>query len=249
MLVKGVAKMSDKTSEVTEIDIRTAHRANEKFGGSASGRSALSIGDTKYSLGTQMLDMVEENILLEDKNKTLEARATTDQLTNLSRKEELEKYLAENLVPGEPVTLLFFDIDHFKDVNDTYGHLIGDKVLQVLGERLNTVFPNSAGNFLCRYGGEEFVVVMKGLSNEEVGVRRAEQFRKLMEENPVVITTGEVNSKLVLEKTVSAGVAVKAPDETFEQWINEADRALYFAKDTGRNKVIPISTVPSDFKK
>lgn len=240
--------MSDKKGEVTAIDRKTAERANRTFGSTPEGRIMLSLGETKDSLGTKILDMVEDNITLEEDNNKLQGIASTDQLTNLSRKEELEKFLSEHLDKNQPVTLLFFDIDHFKEVNDTQGHLVGDKVLQVMGDRLNNTFPKSAGNFLCRYGGEEFVVVMVGLNDEKVGLKRAEQFRELMDKNPIAVTTG-TGERVVLNKTVSAGVAVKDPDLTFDQWINEADRALYYAKETGRNKVITLSQVPADFKR
>lgn len=256
--------MSDRVPEVTDVVVLAANKANDKFGKTDVGRKILSeepIGEER-TFGTLTLDLAEESAEAELKNKSLEksiedlkvenqlleGQAKVDPLTNLSRKEELVKYLEENLVKGEPVTLIFIDIDHFRDVNNTYGHYVGDKVLQVLGDRLNNVFPKSAGNFLCRYGGEEFVVVMKGLSDENVGMKRAEQFRKLMEGSPITVNSAE-DHKIIMNKTISAGVAVKDPNMSFEEWINEADRALYYAKENGRNRSIPVSTIPTDFKR
>jgi diguanylate cyclase (GGDEF)-like protein len=217
-----------------------AAEANKRFGGSEKGRKLLA----DRELGTEILDMAEEKALeskekkdLQEAQAPLEHQARVDQMTQLKRKEELAKFLTDKLGSKERATMLFFDIDFFRDVNNTHGHIVGDEVLKVLGQRLLHEFPEEANNFLARYGGEEFVVIMVGVSDNSIGYRRAEAFRKKMEENPIDIINPTTGERLVLNKTVSIGVADRRSDRSNEQWINDADQSMYLSKQAGRNKV------------
>ncbi|HEX6162443.1 MAG TPA: diguanylate cyclase [Vicinamibacterales bacterium] len=128
-----------------------------------------------------------------------------------------------------PVSLIMFDLDHFKDVNDRYGHLCGDAVLSAVGKRMKEVLRGS--DLKCRYGGEEFLVLLPETPLH--GARRvAETLRREIAERPVP-WAGEA-----LTVTASFGIAQTMPGEVNVQAvISRADQALYRAKDDGRNCV------------
>lgn len=128
-----------------------------------------------------------------------------------------------------PVTMIMFDIDHFKDVNDRHGHLCGDAVLSTIGKRMKDVLRGS--DLKCRYGGEEFLVLLPETPLH--GARRvAETLRREIAERPVP-WAGEA-----LTITASFGLAQTLPGEVnVEAVIARADQALYRAKDDGRNCV------------
>lgn len=120
-----------------------------------------------------------------------------------------------------------FDLDHFKSVNDTYGHLNGDKVLMRMARLLET-FADGQGK-VYRYGGEEFVVLFEPSSEEEI-MMVCENIRRQMERERFEFDWGRVI-------TVSAGAAPFSAKRNYEEWIKQADTALYHAKETGRNRV------------
>ncbi|HYK88389.1 MAG TPA: GGDEF domain-containing protein, partial [Acidobacteriota bacterium] len=135
------------------------------------------------------------------------------------------------------VTVAMADVDHFKNINDTYGHAVGDVVLSELAQRmLRSVRPYDA---VGRYGGEEFLIVFEGCGSAEA-VRLAERLRKCVSEEQ--IQSGEAS----LSVTISLGVAVSAPEgePDHEPIIRRADAALYLAKKNGRNRAeyAPISS-------
>jgi diguanylate cyclase (GGDEF)-like protein len=128
-----------------------------------------------------------------------------------------------------PVSIIMFDLDHFKDINDRYGHLAGDAVLNAIGKRIKEVLRGS--DLKCRYGGEEFLVLLPETPLH--GARRvAETLRREIAERPVP-WAGEG-----LTITASFGLAQTMPGEVNVQAIiSRADQALYRAKDDGRNCV------------
>jgi len=128
-----------------------------------------------------------------------------------------------------PVSLVMFDLDHFKEVNDTYGHLCGDAVLAAVGQRMNAVLRGS--DLKCRYGGEEFLILLP--DTPLVGARRvAETLRRELGDRPVRWNEEEINV------TASFGLTAITPGEVDPNAIiGRADRALYKAKESGRNRV------------
>ena len=127
-----------------------------------------------------------------------------------------------------PVNLIMLDIDHFKKVNDTYGHDIGDFVLKECVKMLKQVFGREQ-DFLARIGGEEFAVIAPDYEVEAL-VQKAEQaLEKVRKE---VFVHGEHQIRF----TISIGLSVLQPGETVDQWMKRADAALYNSKNTGRNK-------------
>jgi diguanylate cyclase (GGDEF)-like protein len=162
----------------------------------------------------------------------MERQAVTDELTGLFNRWAFlpmgVKEVSRARRYQRPLALIFFDIDKFKDVNDAYGHSMGDHVLEVLTKRVTKT--TRATDFVCRWGGEEFVVLMPEATREE-GVAMAERLRDEISRMTVVT---EVD---VLSLTVSLGVAELLPDEDLEDLIARADRAMYQAKAAGRNAV------------
>jgi diguanylate cyclase (GGDEF)-like protein len=127
------------------------------------------------------------------------------------------------------VSFIMIDLDHFKKLNDRYGHKAGDLILQALSHQL--IESTRGGDIACRYGGEEFLVVLPR-APVEMAYQRAEQWRSLFEELRVRYDTTE------LKTTISAGVATyPANGKTADAVITMADAALYAAKNTGRNRV------------
>jgi diguanylate cyclase (GGDEF)-like protein len=168
------------------------------------------------------------------KQREYQLTSTTDELTGLYNrrwlKEMLERQMQRSQGEGAPLALLMIDGDHFKRVNDQYGHNIGDQVLQALGATmLDWVRPT---DLVARYGGEEFVIVLPG--TDLVGARVvAERMRKMIAEARTASTLGE----LLPVVTVSIGVALMEEADTMDELIGRADAALYLAKEKGRNRV------------
>ncbi len=121
------------------------------------------------------------------------------------------------------------DLDHFKVVNDRYGHLAGDEVLRVFGRMM---MKHSRGSDInCRYGGEEFLMILPSM-DEETALKRAEQLRQAIAETPVKY--GAIDIPI----TASFGVSVfPQHGQNGDELIGSADKALYLAKEAGRNRV------------
>src|SRR5690606_10371383 len=126
----------------------------------------------------------------------------------------------------EPFSVIFLDIDYFKSINDTYGHTVGDEVLVDLARLLQ--HETYSGELVGRYGGEEFVVVCPGTDLMQ-SIKRAERLR-------VAISRGHLGNVKGLEVTASFGVTQSEPGDSVESIIRRADKALYKAKDLGRNR-------------
>jgi diguanylate cyclase (GGDEF)-like protein len=163
----------------------------------------------------------------------LEKMATTDRLTGLLNRQAGEVLLNHALAEARrvplPLTTVLLDIDHFKQVNDRYGHLRGDQVLQHLTALIKPNLRES--DVACRWGGEEFMLLLRNC-NAEQGTAIAEKLRAAIASTPC-----EIN-RVSLALTVSAGVAEAIGGDTPERLIDRADRGLYAAKHAGRNRVV-----------
>jgi two-component system cell cycle response regulator len=168
-------------------------------------------------------------------NARLEALAHTDPLTHLLNRRALTIRLVAELERvrryNSPLTMLMIDLDHFKTVNDTYGHLVGDDVLR----GISTILQRSVRSvdMVARYGGEEFVIVLPE-TGEQGAVAFAERLRERVEQHKF-----EAARVTPVKITVSIGVSsFPAPHvESAEDLFARADAALYRAKERGRNKV------------
>ncbi len=163
-----------------------------------------------------------------------ELMATIDSLTGLINRRYFFQLAQKEFERSSryqfPVTILMIDIDLFKRVNDNFGHLIGDQVLNKIGQHFRTILRSS--DVIGRYGGEEFVVLMPE-TNLENGMAIADRLRILITDHPFTTDKGDISL------TISIGVASKEnhSEETLETVLENADQALLLAKQNGRNKV------------
>jgi len=170
--------------------------------------------------------------IFRDSNNKLEHLAKFDDLTNLSNRRNfysiLEKYISLSKRTMEPICVLFIDIDNFKEINDNYGHKIGDEVLQEIASILKA---NSRDSDICaRWGGEEFVVSFMN-TNLETSYIIANKIRAIIEHSVKLRTLA---SKSI---TISAGVTLYEHTESIDNFVARADNAMYEAKHSGKNKV------------
>ena len=161
--------------------------------------------------------------------------AITDGLTGLYNRHYLDTHL-KNLVErshlnNKPMSLIIMDMDHFKDVNDSYGHDVGDEVLKQLSGII--VRNTRSADLAARFGGEEFVILMPE-TDAEPALDAAERIRQQVEDYEFVVS----HAIGILRKTTSIGVAHLSPNDTAETLMKRADTNLYEAKNTGRNLVI-----------
>jgi len=163
--------------------------------------------------------------------KQAEQDLQMDALTGVCSRRWLDEFLGAQLPADEDdvLCLIMCDIDHFKSVNDTHGHDVGDEVLKVMGRCLNEVVMRKS-DYVARFGGEEFAVLLDE-SNLQGGVAVAERIRKAVE--ALIIPVGETT----LRVTASFGVAAAMYGETAKDLFQRADGALYVAKRNGRNRV------------
>jgi diguanylate cyclase len=162
-------------------------------------------------------------------HQQLSEMATKDPLTGVGNRRALDHKLIELLAAQarktSPLSLILLDLDHFKKINDEFGHIVGDQILIRISEIIDGRI--RATDALYRFGGEEFVIVPLDLDLTQVA-RLAEQLRILVENHELV--TGK-------PVTISLGVAQYSNGETSDSWLNRADEALYRAKKSGRNRV------------
>lgn len=169
---------------------------------------------------------------LSARSETLEQAALTDGLTGTQNRryfdDALTEYIEEFRRIDKPVGLMILDLDHFKQVNDTHGHDIGDEVLKAVARCLKDMTRHH--DVVARLGGEEFAVVAPNMDLELLS-RFADRIRRSIA--GLSITAGNVRLKI----TTSVGLAVWNRQETAEEFYRRADRQLYEAKRQGRNRV------------
>src|SRR5271169_3230782 len=181
-------------------------------------------------VGKRILDLQEE---LVSARESMRHAATHDSLTGLMNRGEIVSMLQRELERARreraPVGVILGDIDHFKSVNDTLGHLFGDEALREIGRRLRKQLRVYDG--VGRYGGEEFLMVLPNCDLPNT-VQRANELREIISTTPVVCSGEE---RLI---TMSMGVAVSVCEgqSEVEKLLNEADAGLYKAKEKGRNR-------------
>jgi diguanylate cyclase (GGDEF)-like protein len=184
--------------------------------------------------------LLETNQQLKQLNDEFKLLSITDPLTGLFNRRHFDE-LMENEVGmsnrhGDPNSILLLDIDHFKAINDTYGHYVGDVVLKSLTNTLQKNIRHT--DAICRLGGEEFAILCKR-ANKDGAMELAEKLRATIEETPMI---PETDDELMI--TVSIGVA-SVPDgngkTTPKKLYKDVDTALYYSKNNGRNRVTHIN--------
>ncbi|MCW2478818.1 sensor domain-containing diguanylate cyclase [Candidatus Symbiopectobacterium sp. NZEC135] len=173
-------------------------------------------------------------ILLHKRIGKLSSQAHTDPLTGLLNRRGLHENIEMSLLNNSVVSVIVIDIDHFKNVNDTYGHDVGDEVIKMLGRHLKT--NSRKTDLVCRTGGEEFLMLLPGI-DIHLAVVIAERLRK---------NVAEMSFPICQHITISIGVTSFLPKEVpIDAALKTADNALYRAKKAGRNKVI-VQDIPED---
>jgi diguanylate cyclase (GGDEF)-like protein/PAS domain S-box-containing protein len=188
-------------------------------GGEIIGAVEVFSDNTSKAAVLQRLDELEKMALLDPLTRLANRRYLEMNLH--ARMEELQRY---KIVFG----VLFFDVDHFKRVNDTYGHDIGDEVLKLVGATLAQSLRTF--DMVGRWGGEEFVAIVRNVSPEHLEAV-ANRFRSLIEQASMTIGTE------TLRVTISVGATLSKADDTMEALLKRADRLLYQSKMAGRNRV------------
>lgn len=167
--------------------------------------------------------------------RVLDRQARTDDLTGLLNRREVFAHLAERLRPGETpsdrVAVAFCDLDGFKSINDRMGHAVGDRMLQVVSQRIRGCLRGH--DLVARVGGDEFLLVLGGVSTPEAAVTVAEKVRRAVRA-PLRINGFEVPA------SVSVGVTLADDHDDLEALVARADRAMYLAKEAGRDQVVPL---------
>ncbi|NLK38686.1 MAG: bacteriohemerythrin [Clostridiales bacterium] len=188
------------------------------------------LDNKENSFSTNLLDLMEKMRDLIESHLKLLHLSYHDQLTGLYNRTYFATKVVEEMKQAEinqhPISLLMLDLDNFKRINDSYGHLIGDEILKRVAQAASRKVRKT--DYLVRFGGEEFIVLMPKTSIVQ-GIEVAEDIRKEIESLSHPIAGG---------LTVSIGVAERIHSESFDRWCKRADEALYLAKATGRNRVV-----------
>lgn len=162
--------------------------------------------------------------------------AESDALTGLANRRAFENKLRRAVIHarevGKPLSLAFCDIDHFKKINDTHGHDVGDRILKFVAQRLASASGNNC--FVARHGGEEFVMLFEEMTAEQAG-RIVNEVRADMEDRRLV---AKQSGEPIGHVSFSAGVASLSAKDNGRQMLRLADQALYKAKAEGRNRVV-----------
>ena len=168
---------------------------------------------------------------IDEQNLELQKMAVTDHLTGLPNRHCLNmmapKYLCDSKRHGFPLSMLVIDIDHFKKINDNYGHLVGDMVLVGVSHCIKDYFREE--DFPVRFGGEEFIVMMPHCNQKDAS-KRAEMLREKIE----LLNPSGINV------TVSIGVSELGSHQDFNELFKDADALVYKAKKNGRNRVVTV---------
>ncbi|HEX7666129.1 MAG TPA: diguanylate cyclase [Polyangiaceae bacterium] len=189
----------------------------------------VAVREKQARLASESTELAARVRLLSDELEVAKREGATDALTKVSNRKAFDEQLErvhELAVLGSPATLLMVDLDFFKKVNDELGHPTGDKVLRAVADSLVKTCRRRR-DFVARYGGEEFAILLPETSLEE-GKALAER------------ACAGVRALAVIDRplTISVGVAAATRGETKEAWLARADKALYEAKASGRNRAI-----------
>ena len=245
--IDDVMRLIDETMGMSASYDARLSSASEKLGAAASREQVKAVVDALIRTTREMRDTGKalearlklskmEISNLQQSLEAIRAESFTDPLTGLGNRKyfdrSIETAVTNANATGEPLSLLMFDIDHFKSFNDSYGHLTGDQVLRLVGMSLKQAIKGQ--DITARYGGEEFAVILPHTALRQAltvadHIRRAVMSKELKKKS-----TGEILGRV----TISVGVAMLRAGEDNDTLIERADACLYAAKRAGRNRVI-----------
>lgn len=208
--------------------------------------------DTLKNQSRKFIDCYVESQFKKDKRKTTRLKTISknltavkkqlvqandamrvDHLTQALNRKSFDEYCHQyhklNQASAQPISLLLLDIDHFKRINDTYGHPVGDFILKELVGSLKKVF-HREGDLICRIGGEEFAIILPDFQAEHA-VKKAEEILNLIRSDVLVHNDAQIRF------TISVGLAQLHHLDTVEGWVKRADEALYYSKNHGRDRL------------
>lgn len=189
------------------------------------------------TLSNKLQEMESQSLEMRSKLESQKQLARRDSVTQLPNRaaydERIEFEYARWQRYQHHFSLLLADIDHFKKINDKYGHLAGDKVLKLVAKTMKSALRET--DFIARYGGEEFAVILPNTSNDEA-LKTAEKLRKAVASCPFHRSGEQV------EVTISIGISDPSDDDNIEKIFERTDQALYKAKESGRNRCCAISS-------
>ena len=230
------ASYDDSLSGATQKLAVAEHRDQVKAIVESLVKSTRQMRGTNKALEERLTLSKTEISNLQQSLEAIRAESLTDPLTGLGNRKYFDRSIdmaVQNaLANGEPLSLLMFDIDHFKSFNDSYGHLTGDQVLRLVGMSLKQTITGQ--DITARYGGEEFAVVLPNTALRQAlavadHIRRVVMAKELKKKS-----TGEILGRV----TISVGVSMLKPDDDAHSLLERADACLYAAKRNGRNRVI-----------
>jgi two-component system, cell cycle response regulator len=207
----------------------------------------INIGGETYA--NRLLDqardaLAELSLKTQQQAKQIQIQAQHDQLTSVYNRAYLNEFFPllfeKSKQSGQPMTIIFLDIDYFKSINDTHGHDEGDSVLAAVAQEI--VSATRALDTVVRYGGDEFIILLEKC-DEEVGAMIAERIRSTVEAQTLKLNSGEQ-----VKVTLSVGCATmasKTPFESGKELLDAADSCLYKAKSQGRNRVVTFAAMDS----
>ena len=240
--VSGIASSVEDAADIVELKSAVQHQLDAILS-SMDGFKVLK--NSQEDASSEQTRMLEERLKgMEEESRELrlhlaqqEQKAMRDALTELPNRAAYDQQIrheteqwrsSQELGGSRELCLIICDVDHFKRINDTYGHLAGDKVLKVLAREISNRVRKS--DFVARYGGEEFAIVMTNTSLEDAD-RLTNKLRQAIEHCPFHFKEKQV------QITMSFGVAAYQPGDTSDLVFDRADKALYSAKEQGRNRV------------
>ena len=198
------------------------------------------LAEASKDLKNQLVQTHQEMEDLRNELTIVRETANTDGLTGMLNRWAFDKELEELIKNAKPkkACLAILDIDNFKRINDSYGHLVGDKVIKYIASILKKYA--SEHHHVARYGGEEMAIIMPDTTLTEA-TKLMEQIRQALDSSRL---TYKGNTETIGKVTVSAGIAtLRAADEAYSL-LDRADKALYAAKESGRNKVVTEESKP-----
>jgi diguanylate cyclase len=242
------ARLARRTREL-EVELAQRQRAETELQGIRDDLENR-VRDRTRALEARNEELSRLRVALETANQRLRRMVAVDALTGIANRRQFDRTLDREMRRARreqrPLSLIFLDLDQFKQFNDTHGHTQGDDVLRHVARTLDESF-RRGGDLVARYGGEEFAVILPGVDAHRAGLY-AERLRRRIWRMAIGIGPTEASDRI----TISGGVATIAPgspdflDTSPDALLRAADQALYRAKRQGRNRITMAGSNPPD---